>query len=632
MIEPIWRGPLVPVALAATAGIVLDRWFGLHMAFTLMVALAATAASLAFARHHRHIAALVALWSAVGALGAAYHHWHREIYDSNDISQFATDQPQPALVRGVVDSEPMLIKRGGQDELRSFPAKDGGRFVLAVTSVKQQSDWQPASGRIQVHTAKAIDDVHVGDEVEIAGRLQEPSGPQNPGEFDYAAMLRDQRIRAIMSVKDSPDSVVTLHEGRNLSLDKNLAQLRGWGQTVLTDYLPPERQGVAVALLLGDGAPMTQDDWEKYIRTGVIHVLAISGQHLVVLAAFLGIGLRFLRLRLRYAALLTALLLLGYALLVGGRPPVMRSAVAVCSLALGLLTRRPSLAANTFALAWLVVLLLNPTDVCTTGCQLSFLSVAVLTWGTRGWTPAEVDPLARLVAESRSVWLQMALWLCRHVLLSYAITLAIWVVLSPLIAGRQNMLSLAGLVIGPPTVLLTTIALLAGFALLLLAPICPPLACIPAVITDFSLAGCDELVSWAGSVPGACWYVPQVPEWWLWVFYLGVLGLMLLQTLRRLWPWCVLALLVLLTFGLASGAARPPALSFAAPFWRWATAAARSWKHQRAKRSFTTSAAWPAPNWCAATSALISGSEAFAALTRLCCHMPTSIISTAWWR
>ncbi len=335
---------------------------------------------------------------------------------------------------------------------------------------------------------------------------------------------------------------------------------------MLTAYLPPERQGVAIALVLGDGAPMTQDDWEKYIRTGVIHGLAISGWHLVVLAWFLGFGLRFLRLRTRQAAILTALFLLAYAFLVGGRPPAMRAAVAVCSLSLGLLVRRPPLAANNFALAWLIVLLLNPTDMFNLGCQLSFIAVAVLTWGLRGWTTPGDDPLGQLVGESRPTWMQMPMSICRQTLLSYAITLPVWVVLAPLVAGRHNMLSLAGLVIGPPTVLLTSIALLAGFALLVLAPLCPPLAQVAALITDWSLAGCDGLVAFAESVPGSCWYVPQVPPWWLWVFYVGVLGLIMLPTLRRLWTWCVLALLVLLTFGLASGAARPPTGEFRCAF------------------------------------------------------------------
>src|SRR5262249_11279246 len=159
------------------------------------------------------------------------------------------------------------------------------------------------------------------------------------------------------------------------------AVIRGWGQRQLQSVLPAEQSGVATALLLGEGSTMTNEDWQKYIRTGVIHVLAISGQHLVVLAVFLWWIVRLFGVRRSRGALLVALFLLGYALLTGGRPPVMRSAVSVCAYCGALLLRREARMANTFALSWLTVAVLNPTDIFTSGCQLSFLSVAVLYWG-----------------------------------------------------------------------------------------------------------------------------------------------------------------------------------------------------------------------------------------------------------
>src|SRR5262249_4172714 len=141
-----------------------------------------------------------------------------------------------------------------------------------------------------------------------------------------------------------------------------LAVVHGWGQRTLQEALPKEHSGLATALLLGEGSTMTNADWQKYIRTGVIHVLAISGQHLVVLGGFLLIVLRLLRVRRRPGVCLVAGFLLAYALLAGGRPPVMRAAVAVCALCGGVLLRRPVQPANTFALSWIVVAVLNPTD------------------------------------------------------------------------------------------------------------------------------------------------------------------------------------------------------------------------------------------------------------------------------
>src|SRR5262249_14827856 len=148
-----------------------------------------------------------------------------------------------------------------------------------------------------------------------------------------------------------------------------LAVLRGWGQRRLTDDLD-KQSGVAAALLLGEGSGMTGDDWEQYLRTGVIHVLAISGQHLVVLAGFLWLASRVLLIRRKHAAPIIAALLIGYALLTGGRPPVMRAAWMVGVYCGGIMMQRPVAHANTFALGWIGVAIMNPTDIFNAGCQL----------------------------------------------------------------------------------------------------------------------------------------------------------------------------------------------------------------------------------------------------------------------
>jgi competence protein ComEC len=243
---------------------------------------------------------------------------------------------------------------------------------------------------------------------------------------------------------------------------------------------------------------------------------------------------------------------MGYALLVGARPPVMRSAWTVAAIAGGMLLARPIMPANSFALAWILVAAINPTDVFNSGCLLSFLAVAVLFWGTSGWQK-QADPLEQLIQESRPLWLRGLRWLGHLVLLSYAVNLAVWLAVTPLVAQRFHLVSPVALLIGPPMVLLTSIALLAGFMLLLLAPLLWPLALVFAGITQWSLAGCEALVDAGLGLPGAFWYVPDVPGWWLWLFYAGLLGFLTQQTLRRRWSLFLLSGLGWLLLGLLSG-------------------------------------------------------------------------------
>jgi competence protein ComEC len=545
------------MALAATAGILADRYAGVPLPLSLIAIVACLAAWAVVGAGRKTELALLYLLGSVVALGAAYHHWRREAVAADDIGHFAAAEPRPVVLRGVLVEEPDSPPAPPDDPLRSFLQRASTRTVLRVRRLKQRDAWVPVSGLARLRVDGALVGVHVGDEVEVVGRLQAPRGPSNPGELDSAALMRDQGVRAVVQVREDPDSV-TLRSDRTLSTAAGwLALVRSRAHRTLEELLPPEQQGLAMALLLGEDSALQQAEWDKYQRTGVIHVLAISGQHLAVLAGFLWLVLRLGRLRRRRSACLVALLLLGYALLTGGRPPVMRSAVMACAVCGGVLLLRPVQPANLFALSWLAVAILNPTDLFNGGCQLSFLSVAMLIWGLPRRRDEEPDPLQQLIEQSRPRWQQVLRGLVGQVLLAYTITLAVWLAVAPLVAARYHLVSLVGLLIGPPVVLLTTIALLAGFLALLLAPICWPLALAAGWVTQQSLAGCDGLVTVSQHWWCAYWYVCDLPPWWLWVFYVALIGGLTVPLLRRRRPQLGLALAAWVAVGLVAGAVRP---------------------------------------------------------------------------
>jgi competence protein ComEC len=105
---------------------------------------------------------------------------------------------------------------------------------------------------------------------------------------------------------------------------------------------------------------------------------------------------------------------------------------------------------------------------------------------------------------------------------------------------------------------LTSVALLAGFPLLILAAVWEPLAHLFAPLVAWSLIACEWLVDLTDRWPVSHVYIGEVPEWWLWPLYLALLAGLTQQPLRQRRPWLAVAALGWLCAGLVGGAARLP--------------------------------------------------------------------------
>ena len=552
--EPAWRefarAPLVPVALAASVGLLADRYLGVPLGAGLLTAVV----SLIGWRVTRNATPQAAYgWVLVctAALAAVHHHIHRHSFHSDDIRHFTKDVPVAVRVRGTLADEPDRFRPPRYDPLLTVQRKASSAGVLKVTAIEGAEGWQSASGKVRLAVEGRLDDLHCGDVVEVTGRLSRPEGPHNPGERDYKSLLLDRQITAELRVKRSADPVVRLEEGWRASLFGWLAVLRGWGARALQRSLPDEA-GLATALLLGDSTALDREEWDVYVRTGVIHVLAISGQHLVVLGWFAWLVFRVCGVRRRHAACAVALFLFGYALMTGWRPSAIRAVIMVGVVCGGIILRRPVIPANAFAFAWLIVVGWNPTDPFTIGCQLSFVAVFVLIWGCTRWLePRELTPVEQLIDETRGVSEKMVRaalgWLWRLFVTGAIVT----VVSAPLVLAWQNVASPIAVPLGPVLVVLTAIALVSGFLLLVAAPFGTIGAWPFARITEWSLSACEWFVHLGDRVPFGHTYQPAPATWWLVGFYLLVAGIVLLDGPRA--KRCFYALCAWTIFGTALG-------------------------------------------------------------------------------
>ncbi|MDH2236891.1 DNA internalization-related competence protein ComEC/Rec2 [Pigmentiphaga sp. GD03639] len=249
--------------------------------------------------------------------------------------------------------------------------------------------------------------------------LRRPHGTLNPHGFDYEAYLFEHGIRATGSVRGQPSR---LADDAYASFDVAVQRARHVCREALRRALEGKRYGaVLAALAMGDQAGVDRRDWDIFNRTGITHLVSISGLHVTMLAALAGWAVLQAWKRCRWdgirlperhpaqvaaagAALAVAWL---YCLLAGWGVPARRTFFMLAVVAGAAAWRVPVSGSRVLALAAALVCALDPWATLAAGFWLSFGAVALLIlcgggrWRQRdGPAPASAWP-ARVAASVR---------------------------------------------------------------------------------------------------------------------------------------------------------------------------------------------------------------------------------------
>jgi competence protein ComEC len=224
-----------------------------------------------------------------------------------------------------------------------------------------------------------------GDRWRITVRLKRPRGLANPHGFEFEPWALERGVRATGYVRAHPPPQRL--EPRAEGWPYTLHRWRGEIREAMTARLGDERfRGVLVALAIGDQDSISQDDWEIFWRTGVGHLMSISGLHITMLAAlaascafFAWVRVPWLALRFpaRKAAVVVGVVVaLAYSLMTGYAVPAQRTFVMLATVAACMLADRHGSPSRVLAAAALIVTVIDPWDVLSPGFWLSFGAVA----------------------------------------------------------------------------------------------------------------------------------------------------------------------------------------------------------------------------------------------------------------
>lgn len=347
----------------------------------------------------------IMLLAAVASLSAAWHHNRWQLFDENEIGMMAAELPQqmsPVALEGIVQTWPRSIAASQADRFSAIPRGDTTQLLLSTKRVRDGLRWQPVSGHLTLRVDGHLLGIAPGDRIRVFGKLHLLAGPRNPWQRDVAAHYRATRQLSLCHAVH-PDCVQRLPRNSSLAWPRRMVlQLRRYCRRTLREYLSDENEKLAGALLLGDRHQLPRETIDAFFHTGTIHLLAISGLHVGMLAFVFFVLARGRVLPYQSTLLAVMILAVVYAALTGARAPVIRAVVLIQLTSIGWLSRRTPFAFNSIAAAAIFVLAINPTDLFRPGAQLSFLAVATLAWlNPFLQPPPSTDPINRLVSRTR---------------------------------------------------------------------------------------------------------------------------------------------------------------------------------------------------------------------------------------
>lgn len=295
---------------------------------------------------------------------------------------------QDIRLRGIVDSLPVR-------------STDATRFAFAVEDVltphaavpRRVSLTWPApesrgrTGTADKRSAGVPPEVHAGERWTLTVRLKRPHGTVNPHGFDLEAWLLERDLRATGYVRAAPPPFrVTAFAARPTDVIE--AAREAIRTRIVATLGNTDDAAVLVALAIGDQGAISDAQWQVFNRTGVTHLISISGLHVTVFAALAGFAILVVvrrsspltsRVPARKLAILAGTLAASaYVLLAGAEIPAVRTVLMLAVAAAGLWLNRPGTAAIVWLWSLAAVVAFDPWASLAPGFWLSFGAVAVL--------------------------------------------------------------------------------------------------------------------------------------------------------------------------------------------------------------------------------------------------------------
>lgn len=396
------RYPFLGILLSSIAGILLSSLFGPGV----LLFIGLSCASL-FLFLFRKLGGIC--WAVTLVVFALLHLWSWSLSPARTLADDLDRERDVVAVRGVIIGEP----RRSQSGLATFPLRieevsrvEGGK-IITKAPLTLQVRW---SGKRPFY----------GDRVLFQGMAGRPTPPRNPGEMDYRRWLARHGIYTRIEVDPSMPGTIESGGHGNPLMAFAIRSRQRMEEILAIDLAgAPEVRGAIDGICLGVTEHAPEGFTDDFRFTGTMHLFAVSGLHVGMLAVILWFALKAFRIPRGWAVAVTIPTLFFYVLVTGMKIGSIRSATMASILLIGISLFRRSPLLNTLAAAAFLQLALDTNDLFSAGWQFSYSVVFAIivaaprieAWLIRLHAPDPFLPSKLIVSRERfgfQVWHHVA--------------------------------------------------------------------------------------------------------------------------------------------------------------------------------------------------------------------------------
>lgn len=418
-------------------------------------------------------------------------------------------------------------------------------FNLIAKGVHINNLWEKVSEYVEVVVKHNPPELFVGQEVLLFGTLEPIRGFLTPGAFNSVEQKRIRNIQVRFKVKDGR-YLILLKQGQFLG--SNLIVLRKNYLSFIQYHLDDENYPIGAAILLGERALLQDTLKDRFAKTGLSHVLVVSGLHVGLLGTvaffFLRSVLVWLPLSFKGRGIIcflaTISLIVFYVGITGFHVSGQRAMLMAIVVGLSIIIYKNTDAFTTLFAAALIILFLNPHYLFTLSFQLSFLSVLGILWANKFF----IKPIVNMVSSKTN----MKSYLKKAIIYFYSlliISVSVNLFLLPLLIYNFNQFSVIGIFANLICVPIVGILIVPfGIISLLLVPFSKTIASYTFFPCYLGIYHLNEISKFFSNVPFAYlnWFTPHV--WEILVYYTILLISFIKMRGKKLAFYSLVALLI----------------------------------------------------------------------------------------